>query len=292
MAWLSRILAPVAFSPRCLGAVQYAEALTCHFGGELTLLHVLPPPVALYAAPEALAYPPPIELTAEEIERKRDELWNHVGSLSRDVSITREVLEGDPAGQIVEYTRCHAVDLIVMATHGYGPFRRFLLGSVTAKVLHDVPCPVCTGPHLERAPKHEEIQFRRILCAVDLVEGSLAVLEWASRFAQTFHSTLAVVHVLPGSLIQLGGVYFDPQWRNDASNIVRDRIAHLQKDLSVSSEVLVEIGNVPATVSDVAARWKADLLVIGRGRGSGLLGRLNANAYAILRESPCPVVTI
>ena len=45
-------------------------------------------------------------------------------------------------------------------------------------------------------------------------------------------------------------------------------------------------------VSDVASRRKADLLVIGRGRESGLLGRLRANAYAILRESPCPVVTI
>jgi nucleotide-binding universal stress UspA family protein len=43
---------------------------------------------------------------------------------------------------------------------------------------------------------------------------------------------------------------------------------------------------------DVASRRGADLLVIGRGSESGLLGRLRANAYAILRESPCPVVTI
>jgi len=45
-------------------------------------------------------------------------------------------------------------------------------------------------------------------------------------------------------------------------------------------------------VADVAASRRADLLVIGRGAESGLVGRLRANAYAILRESPCPVATI
>lgn len=48
-------------------------------------------------------------------------------------------------------------------------------------------------------------------------------------------------------------------------------------------------GYVPVVVSDLASRREADLLLIGRGRESGLLGRLRANAYAI---SPCPVVTI
>ena len=179
-----------------------------------------------------------------------------------------------------------------MATHAYGPFRRFLLGSVTAKVLHDVQFPVWTGPHMEQAPNYSSIEFRRVLCAVDLVEGSAAVLEWASHFAQSFGATLAVIHVLPESLIQLGGVYFDPQWRNKVALTAREQIGELQKDIRGSSEVLVEIGNVPTTVSDVAARWNADLLVIGRGRQPGLFGRLRANAYAILRESPCPVVTI
>ena len=37
---------------------------------------------------------------------------------------------------------------MIMPTHGYGVFRRFLLGSVTSKVLHDLGCPVLTGAHL------------------------------------------------------------------------------------------------------------------------------------------------
>jgi nucleotide-binding universal stress UspA family protein len=56
--------------------------------------------------------------------------------------------------------------------------------------------------------------------------------------------------------------------------------------------VSVEIGDVPEAVTTAAHALKADLLVIGRGRLTGVLGRLRTNAYAILRESHCPVAAI
>jgi nucleotide-binding universal stress UspA family protein len=292
MAWLSRILAPVAFSPRCRGATQYAETLACHFHSELILLHVVPPPVAIFTSPEATAYSTVVELTEERLEQRKSELGAYLLGQCPDIPLTREVVGGDPAREIVDYARGHNVDLIVMATHGYGPFRRFLLGSVTAKVLHDAACPVWTGPHLEEAPRYQNIGFERILCAIDLARSSRAVLEWAGRFAREFAAELAIVHVLPHSLVQLGGIYFDPDWRNQVAAAARDRIRELQRETQTHGEVLIEIGDPPVAVSDVAAGRRADLLVIGRGSDSGLLGRLRANAYAILRESPCPVVTV
>jgi hypothetical protein len=77
----------------------------------------------------------------------------------------RVVLEGDPARQIVDYAHEEKVDLIVMPTHGYGPFRQFILGSITAKVLHDADCPVWTGVHLEEAPQVTEPHRSGISCA-------------------------------------------------------------------------------------------------------------------------------
>jgi len=41
---LSRILVPVDFSERSMGAARYAEALHDVFASSLTLLHVHPPP--------------------------------------------------------------------------------------------------------------------------------------------------------------------------------------------------------------------------------------------------------
>jgi nucleotide-binding universal stress UspA family protein len=76
------------------------------------------------------------------------------------------------------------------------------------------------------------------------------------------------------------------------SKSAKEEIARLQQELGVSAEVHVTIGDVPATAADTAERLKADLLVIGRGHHAGVLGRLRTHAYAIIRESPCAVVSV
>ena len=50
MQSLSRILLPVDFSERSVGAAHYAGSLACHFGCELVLAHVLPPPQSEFGA--------------------------------------------------------------------------------------------------------------------------------------------------------------------------------------------------------------------------------------------------
>jgi nucleotide-binding universal stress UspA family protein len=45
-------------------------------------------------------------------------------------------------------------------------------------------------------------------------------------------------------------------------------------------------------VAQLAGKLKADLLVIGRKSASGVLGRLDMTAYSIIRQSPCPVVSV
>ena len=69
--------------------------------------------------------------------------------------LRRVVYEGDPEAQIAAFAQAEDVQLIVMPTHGYGVFRRYLIGSVTAKVLHDVSCPVLTGAHIDRRDRRE-----------------------------------------------------------------------------------------------------------------------------------------
>jgi nucleotide-binding universal stress UspA family protein len=55
--------------------------------------------------------------------------------------------DGDPATVIDWVAQQENSDLIMMATKGSGKFRRLLLGSVAAKVLHDVKCPVFMSAH-------------------------------------------------------------------------------------------------------------------------------------------------
>jgi nucleotide-binding universal stress UspA family protein len=291
MAILTRILVPVEFSPRCQGAIRYATALARHFRSEIALLHVVLPPATLYGLSEAAAYTTAPDLQSEVVNDRKARLAAFAAEDLQELPVTRVVLEGDPAHAIVQYAHKFGASLIVMPTHAHGPFRRFLLGSVTAKVIHDAECPVWTGPHLEDAGTQPSAGFHRIVCALDLGIDSRAILGWAAAFAREYGSELAIVHAIPMSSTRLGGVYFDPDWSIHVAADARRCISDMQADLNAPGEISVPVGDPSHAIAETAANWKADLLIIGRGHRTGVLGRLRTHAYAILRESPCPVVT-
>lgn len=63
-------------------------------------------------------------------------------ALSRDIDAVGAVEMGDPARTILTYADDHGIDLIVMSTHGRSGVGRFLMGSVTERVLRDGEIPV------------------------------------------------------------------------------------------------------------------------------------------------------
>jgi len=288
MKSLAKILLPVDFSERSLGAARYARTLAAHFHSELTLLHVLTPPHYEFGALE-IGGSMLTELYANRSAQVEKELETFLAAELRDVDAKRVVLEGDPARQIVDYAHEENVGLIVMPTHGYGPFRQFILGSITAKVLHDADCPVWTGVHLEEAPPVQPIPFRNIVCAIDLGPQSCKALEWATAMQKEFDARLTVVHAMPASSDseQDGG-----RWRQEMELAARDDLKRLHQRFGTEAELVIEAGDPPHVVCRMAADRHAELLVIGRGSAAGVFGRLRTNAYAIIRQSPCPVVSV
>jgi hypothetical protein len=97
------------------------------------------------------------------------------------ISVRRMTISGDPAVRIADFAHENAVDLIMVATHGTGPFRSMLIGSVTAKVLQDAKCPAWTATHAEE--QHSPNTPRTILCAVDGTSQTPALIQWAASLA-------------------------------------------------------------------------------------------------------------
>ena len=291
MLRMGKILLPVSFSDRCRGAGRYAEALARQFGSTITLLHVVAHPFAAYGGPEAGAYSSAADLLAQRLSMASDQLETFLSEELAGLEPERIVREGDPAQEIVALAREGSYDLILMPTHGYGPFRRFLLGSVTAKVLHDAECPVWTGPHMESAPPREVIHIRKIVCALDLGPHSRAVLGWATEAARAFCASLGVVHVVPMSEVRLGAAYFDPEWRTELAKAARKQACWLIQELQTAADVRVETGEIAASIASAARDMQADLVVAGRSHRVGL-GRLGTHAYNIIRESPCAVAGV
>ena len=277
MEALSRILLPVDFSERSVGAAHYARTLASHFGSELTLLHVLIPPQREFGAAD-IAGSMLAELCRDQAAQANRDLADFLAADLAGLNVRRIVLDGDPAATIVEFAHKERTDLIVMPTHGYGTFRRFILGSNTAKVLHDADCPVWTGAHLEQAPAASLTSFQHILCAVDLGPQSSKTLCWAAFLAREFNARLTLFHSTP----------CEPSLRSSAG----DELHRLRTSVGATAELAIETGEPAPAICSAAARMQADVLVIGRGSAAGVYGRLRTNAYAIIRQSPCPVVSV
>ena len=287
---MKNIVVPVDFSDRMEGAAHLAKVFACRYQSKVTILHVVPPLSYGAGSIELVGSPAGAWVTEhrEAMKNNLAALWtNEFGSLNID----RVLRDGDPAKQIVSFAHDEKVDLIVMPTHGYGPFRRFILGSVTAKILHDADCPVLTGTHMEEVPPAEAIDIKSIVCALDLGSHSEAVLNWAARVSEDFRAKLTIVHALPP--LESGEArYFDPTWRASLMQQANDRIAELQQKCNTNSEVFIESGDVAPLVDEAAKSYAADLIVIGRSMDTNLIGRLRANAYSIIRDAPCPVASI
>jgi nucleotide-binding universal stress UspA family protein len=279
MKFLARILAPVEFSERCAGAARYSAALARHFQSELILLHVFPP------APELSeeAY----QQAAAEVERK---LSMFPGSGLDGVPLRRIVIKGDPARKIVQYAQDEHANLILMPTHGFGPVRRFILGSNTAKVLHDADCPVCTGVHMDDQGVLAGVPFRHVLCAVDLGPQSRNALEWAMALQRQFDSKLTLLHATP--VVPALAKASEANWNVVVREAAEGELGRLREECGAQASILLEAGDPAQVISAAAHRLATDILVIARGSASGQFGRLRTNAYAIIRQSPCPVVSV
>ena len=178
------------------------------------------------------------------------------------------LLKGDPAGEIVKTARDHKVDLIMMSTHGLGAFYRFLVGSVTAKVLHESHCPVWTGAHLEEAPAHE-FSIRRVVCSVDLSPHSHHTVSLAAEMAAAVDATLTLVHITTGVEVWgPGGSHVDPVWKEMIVGSATKGIAQLQQDLGTKAEVVIDSGNVPELLNRAAEQARADVMIVGRSPGA------------------------
>jgi nucleotide-binding universal stress UspA family protein len=79
----------------------------------------------------------------------------------------------------------------------------------------------------------------------------------------------------------------------EVTNVARQDVEKLIGTSGASaSTIQIQEGEVAKTVCSFAKEAGADLLVIGRGPKDRMDGRLTAHAYAIIRQSPCPVLSI
>jgi len=280
------ILFPVDFSERSRAVRDCVISMAQHFRAKITLIHAVHFPLLSYR----IGSSPAVFDVDAFIEDANARLTGILGTSAGALDVDPVIVQGDPADCIVNYAEQHGVGLIMIPTHGYGRFRSLLLGSVTAKVLHDAKCAVWTSAHTEDPERACGTGFKNVLCAVDLAPESAGLICYAASFARSFGAQLRLVHA-----VSFAEIHDQALTANDCNpglfEMSRTAIAERQKEAGTDAPVFLAVGSAGHVVRTAVREFEADLVVIGRGRMHEALGRLRSNAYAIIRDSMCPVLS-
>jgi nucleotide-binding universal stress UspA family protein len=212
------------------------------------------------------------------------------------LAVSTKVVDGDVAGIIVDMAEDHDIDLIVMATHGRSGLSRWMLGSVTERVLHSAPCPVLTV--------RSDVPIRHMLITLDGSPLSEKVLEPALAAAEKFNCEITLLHVeqpadySPDFVTQLESVEpgLGEQYLQDISNqpdVYLDRLLNQLRPRDLPLKGAITGGPVVQTILEYAERQDVDLIAMSTHGRTGLQRWVYGSVTEkVLRHSPCAMLIV
>ena len=300
---IKRILCPTDFSDESAHAVELATVVARFYRARIAALHVLSPNFLAAPAPLTSSRVPAVPET--ELYRLRQETESRFAAAAQaGIDVDALVDVGQPVGCILDRAASLPADMIVIGTHGAGGFEHLMIGSVTEKVLRKAACPVMTVP--PRAQVTSQLPFKRLLCAVDFSDASLAALRYASSLAQESNAALTILHVLewpweepPSPVIEglpaeQGEALAD--FRRYCETSARARLESVvpsSRQGSRPPDTEVRHGKPYVQILGAALDHQSDLIVVGvQGRRALDLTLFGSTANQVVRRATCPVLTL
>ena len=264
-----------------MAMVPHVREIAQRFGAAITVLnafelipdYALPPRREDGCDTEAAINPYTPAL--QEVRKQREQRLKEFSCTQfPGLTQTARIEDGDPATVIDWVAKHENTDLIVMPTRGFGRFRRLLLGSITAKVLHDVICPVLTSAHEPEQALASPGGYRSIICALELGPQANVVLKTAGLLAQAYGARMCLLHMEPSS---------DEHTEQASAQSVRyafdQAFSKEGPDVGAGLSVRVLDAAIPEGIRRAAIEERADLVVVGRGHQKGALSRAWSHLY-------------
>jgi nucleotide-binding universal stress UspA family protein len=293
MIHLRTILFPIAFSKAADSMASSVREIAERFNATITVLNAFNPLPEYFQGPltdercssqEALPYSAAL-LELRDVQKERLETFSrsHFSGMRYSVRIE----DGDPAMVIEWVAKCEKADLIMMPTRGLGQFRRLLLGSVTSKILHDTSFSLWTSIHRPELSFSLPHRCQSILCAVGMNQGDDVVFRAAKLFAGAYDATVCLLH------IQLSDGLQDLACLAQSIRYSFDRV-HVGKEDRLPMNVQIRIldGELSEVICSSAREVGADLVIVGRGHVRERFAQMWSHLYTIIRDAPCPVLSV
>jgi nucleotide-binding universal stress UspA family protein len=283
-----KILVPLDGSQLSLRALEPALAMSKYTGAELLLVRV---PVV-----DTLSF----AVTGSKHAEARNDALVYLETIRKSneqphLSIRSQVLDGDVASAIVDTARTEQADLIVMSTHGYSGLTRWVLGSVTEKVLRSAPCPILAV----RAARHPQ----KVLITLDGSALSDRAIEPGLAVAQTLNAAVTMLRVVPR--VSINGK-LDEHERGLSRRMQEDLIeeakdylrtscrseaAQSARSVPIKSEV--RIGSPAEIILEYIETYGTDLIVMATHGRTGLKRWVYGSVTAkVLRSVNCSMLVI
>lgn len=302
---LQRILCTTDFSTFAGRSLPYGIALVREFGGTLYACHVVDlPAAAVYGEPAALiygaAYLDPLAQRERAVKAAREQLQTQIA----DSGVPTEILvtAGRPAEEITRLAADNKVDLVIAATHGRSGLKRLLLGSVTARLMQTLPCPllIVNSPSPEPAGvQPTAFRLKRILVGCDFSSNAALAFENALSLAQEFEAELHLVHVIEPPIykdLQALPAAADGEWRENLHERLKKRLdGMLPEDACnwCAPRITLLEGLPDEEITRYALSRQVDLIVLGT-RGQGMMEKIfvGSTTERVARRAPCPVLSV
>jgi nucleotide-binding universal stress UspA family protein len=204
-----------------------------------------------------------------------------------------DVVQGNPASTIAEYAGRYGHDLIVMPTHGREGVSRYLVGSVTEKVVRLSSVPVLTARM--RPDERLAFPYESVLVPTDGSRGAARAAEHGVRLAAALGATVHVLSVVDDASLGLDVRSADSE--TAAERAATDAVEELASEAEAHgvADVVphVEHGSPVEAILDCIDSNDVDAVAMGttgrRGTERILLGSV---AEKTVRSAPIPVITV
>jgi nucleotide-binding universal stress UspA family protein len=280
-----KILVPLDGSQLSQRALEPALALSQESGAELLLVRVPAADTLSFAVSEAKQR----ELFQESLLYLDTIRKSNAQS---QVSLRTQVLEGDVASAIVDTARTEQIELIIMSTHGYSGLTRWVLGSITEKVLRSAPCPVMAV--------HAARHLQRVLITLDGSPLAERAIEPGLSLAQSLQAEVTLLrcvpHILADGKLDEHERGLSRRMQEDLINEAKEYLRARSDEAGRSGVMInsaVRIGSPADSILEYVETYGIDLIAMATHGRTGLKRWVYGSVTAkVLRSVSCSMLVI
>jgi len=274
-------------------ALRWTELCATRLGANVTALSVVEnPDLCTLEIPDDVTRK--IALIDRGLERRTDNRLKRLGRVleQKGIKTKTQVVRGIPYQEIIKAAQSQDVDLIAMGKRGLNLLGRMLLGSTTTKVLREAHVPILTVRHAAKKPA-----VKRIVVPSSFSPADNIALEWAFEFAGTLGASVCLLHIIQAH----------KSWDTVKGGFMGRlrRVATEKLDAMLETVSAQKRKGVPefTRVKAFSRPWSGivsflreegiDIIVMGTHARKGVPRFfLGSVAERVIREAPCPVITV